>query len=152
MRFAIFIWQWEFFNDVWLIPDSRSLIMLRNIFDITERERNRWFFRDRTLKRGFRRERSKLRFRLISRRMLWLSSSVQTKLGVNLDFSAGARWIAISIAMQRRSSRRPSRVFRELSEGFLKFRMPTERSIKFFKWISSYFRPRIKELHGSSNE
>jgi len=61
-----------------------------------KREQNRSFFRDRvrTLKRGFRRERSKLRFRFISRRMLWLSSSVQTKLGVNLDFSTGARWIA----------------------------------------------------------
>ena len=91
----------------WLITiNSRFLIMLP-IFDITKRERSRSFFCDRvrTLKRGFRRERSKLRFRLISRRMLWLSSSVQTKLGVNLDFSAGARWIAISIAMQRRSSR-----------------------------------------------
>lgn len=74
---------------------------------VITRVRNRSFFRDhvRTFKRGFRRERSKLRFRLISRRMLWLSSSVQTKLGVNLDFFAGTHWIAISIAMQCRSSR-----------------------------------------------
>lgn len=86
------------------------------IFNITPciwyytRTWNRSFFRDRaqTLKRGFRRERSKLRFLLISRRMLWLSSSVQTKLGVNLDFFAGTHWIAISIAMQCRSSRRLS--------------------------------------------
>lgn len=90
---------------------SRFLISLA-VFDIMRNGiRNRSFFhnRARTLKRGFRRERSKLRFRLISRRMLWLSSSVQTKLGVNLDFSPReTHWIAISIAMQCWFSRRLS--------------------------------------------
>lgn len=80
------------------------------------------------------------------------ANEVRRQPGLLSAAAAAAHRIAISIAMQRRSSPPASRVFRELSEGFLKFRMPAERSIKFFKWISSYFRPRIKELHGSPDE